>query len=79
METASNCPSVVVTYGSGKHSKTARGRTMSEAGFTVVGNCACNIHTYNWPSQTQLRLKEIFLKDNFCNGIAVSRWDYAKG
>ena len=52
---------------------------MSEAGFTVVGNCACNIHTYNWPSQKQLRLKKIFLKDNFYNGIAVSRWDYAKG
>ena len=52
---------------------------MSEAGFTVVGNCACNIQTYNWPSQKQLRLKKIFLKDKFYNGIAISGWDYAKG
>lgn len=78
METASNCPSVVVTYGSGKHSKTARGRSMSEAVFTVAGNCACNIHIQLAFTKTT-EAERVFLKDNFCNGIAVSRWDYAKG
>ena len=62
---------------------------MSEAGFTVVGNCACNIQTYNWPSQKQLRLKEFFerqlLQRDSCiqmglrQGIAVPTPIIAKG
>ena len=51
---------------------------MSDTELTIVGNCDCNIHIQLAFTKTTEAEKD-FLKDNFYNGIAISRWDYAKG
>ena len=89
METASNCPSVVVTYGSGKHSKTARGRTMSDTELTIVGNCDCNIHIQLAFTNTteaerdfferQLLQRDSYIRTGLRQGIAAPTPIIAKG
>ena len=79
METASNCPSVVVTYGSGKHSIRPGGGGLCPKPVYSCGKLWLQ-HTYIQLAFTKTtEAEKDFLKDNFCNGIAISRWDYAKG